>query len=292
MLFGKKKKKDKNNIKPVLPQPLYEGEPISKTIAIINDNVNLEFGAATTIGKREYQQDAIIIPTDSNLNEKNGKLIAILSDGMGGMDNGDVASNICTNGIFNDFYSENEITDYPEFLKSEIVKYDMQIYNLTNQQGEKLNSGATLLCCIVDQDKAYWASVGDSHIYVIRNNEIIQVNNDHNYMYQLEEKVRRGEITAQQAENDPYKETLISYMGMGGIHLLDLTEEPFMLKSNDIIVLCSDGLYRALSDEVIKEIISIFEGNIQNACDELIQTVIQRDRPYQDNTSVIVIKYL
>jgi protein phosphatase len=64
------------------------------------------------------------------------------------------------------------------------------------------------------------------------------------------------------------------------------------LEKGDFVVMCSDGLYRTLSDQIIKEIVRIYKGNIQNACEKLISAVIERDNPSQDNTSVIILKYL
>lgn len=288
--FFKKKSKKNNDISVCMSMtPITEYKEITITM---NNNPNVVIGCASAIGKRSYQQDAVKIPNQNNPVNKDNRVIAILSDGMGGMDSGDIASNLCTHCIFDDFYTNKNIDDYPEFLKNEIVKIDKEVSTLTDENGNHIQSGATLLCCIIDEDKAYWASVGDSHIYIIRNNKIVQVTKEHNYMLQLTEQVKKGIITQEQADSDPKKDALISYIGMGGIQLADITENPFELQSEDKIVLCSDGLYRTISDEVIKEIISIYDGNIQNACEELIKAVLEKDKPYQDNTSVIVIKYL
>lgn len=287
MLNFFKKKKKKEIIVDIPPMPLTA--PNREITITMNNNPNVIIGCAYAIGKRNYQQDAVKIPSQDTDDQR---VIAILSDGMGGMDSGDIASNMCTKYIFEDFYNEKDIESYPDFLKKEIVKLDKEVFALTDANGNHLQSGATLLCCIIDDTKAYWASVGDSHIYIIRDNKIIRVNKEHNYSLQLAEQVKKGLITQEQADKDPKKDALISYIGMGGIHLADITESPFELQSEDKIVLCSDGLYRTLSDEAIKEIINIYDGNIQNACEELIKSVIDKDKPCQDNTSVIVIKYL
>lgn len=269
--------------KPELTVP--EWKPLSQRTG--EEKLGVSIGSAIFQGKRSSQQDSI------RVSEVNGDkpIIALLSDGMGGMADGSRASTTCTKGIFNDFNNSLEIESYPRFLKSEIVKYDGIISDFCDENGKPIRSGATLIACIVDKDNLFWATVGDSHLYIIRDNKIIQVNNDHNFMIDLNKKVKQGLITKQQALEDPHKDSLISFLGMNGVRIMDINEEPFKLKRDDIVIMCSDGLYRTLNDEVIREITRFYKGNIQNVCEKLITAVIDRDNPTQDNTSVVIIKY-
>lgn len=264
-----------------------------KPIELRDDNLSntLSIGTAIYIGKRRSQQDAIKVSAINPQESTIAPVIALLSDGMGGMADGSRASAACTEGIFEDFCSENVIFDYPAFIEKEIVKYDAEIFNFKDANGNRLQSGATLLCCIVDKGKLYWGTVGDSHLYIIRNDNIYQVNRDHNYMYELMQKVKQGLISQEQAQSDPRRESLISFMGMGNVKMMDINKQPFALEKGDIVLMCSDGLYRTLSDEVIKEIVRIYKGNAQNACEKLISAVIERNNPSQDNTSVIILNY-
>lgn len=268
------------------PEPtIQEWKPLSQRTN--EENIGISIGSAIYQGKRSSQQDSIVV------SKVNGDkpIIALLSDGMGGMADGSRASTTCTKGIFNDFNNLLEIESYPRFLKSEIVKYDGIISDFCDENGKPIRSGATLIACIVDKDNLFWATVGDSHLYIIRDNKIIQVNNDHNFMIDLNKKVKQGLITKQQALEDPHKDSLISFLGMNGVRIMDINEEPFKLKRDDIVIMCSDGLYRTLNDEVIREITRFYKGNIQNVCEKLITAVIDRDNPTQDNTSVVIIKY-
>lgn len=268
------------------PEPtIQEWKPLSQRTN--EENIGISIGSAIYQGKRSSQQDSIVV------SKVNGDkpIIALLSDGMGGMADGSRASTTCTKGIFNDFNNSLEIESYPRFLKSEIVKYDGIISDFCDENGKPIRSGATLIACIVDKDNLFWATVGDSHLYIIRDNKIIQVNNDHNFMIDLNKKVKQGLITKQQALEDPHKDSLISFLGMNGVRIMDINEEPFKLKRDDIVIMCSDGLYRTLNDEVIREITRFYKGNIQNVCEKLITAVIDRDNPTQDNTSVVIIKY-
>ncbi len=262
-----------------------EWKPLSQRTN--EEKLGVSIGSAIYQGKRSSQQDSI------RVSEVNGDkpIIALLSDGMGGMADGNRASTTCTQGILQDFNNSLEIDSYPRFLKNEIIKYDGIISGFCDENGKPIRSGATLIACIVDKDNLFWATVGDSHLYIIRDNKIIQVNNDHNFMIDLNKKVKQGLITQQQALEDPHKDSLISFLGMNGVRIMDINEEPFKLQRDDIVIMCSDGLYRTLNDEVIREITRFYKGNIQNVCEKLITAVIDRDNPSQDNTSVVIIKY-
>ena len=121
---------------------------------------------------------------------------------------------------------------------------DQAVNNLKNEDGRPLNGGTTVVAVVIENNKMYFLSVGDSKIYILRDNEILAVNREHNYRLSLDEKLKKGQITKEQyiAEEDQ-AEALISYLGMGNVSLMDINNEPFILQENDIVLLCSDGLY-------------------------------------------------
>ena len=223
----------------------------------VTENISEYWVAYSThIGTRKYQQDAVKIP-DTN-KQKSRKNICVLSDA---------------------FFSE------------EIKKVDKLVAGLKDETGKTMESGATLVSIIIDENNLYWASVGDSRIYIIRGDEIAQVNAEHNYYMTLKNRVEAGEITEEEAQNDPSKEALISYIGIGGIELADINQAPFSLENGDLIVLCSDGLYRILNDEAIKLIVRSFSENIPLAAHMLVNTATENRQKNQDNTTAIVVKY-
>lgn len=248
-------------------------------------NQRVQFGSATIIGKREYQQDALatsFVPGEE-------KYIAVLCDGMGGMNGGEQASALCVDIMINAFNSGVDFV--PMFFQENIIEIDDAVASICDEYGNPIGAGSTLISVIIDKDDFYWASVGDSHIYVIRGDEMLRVNTEHNYMLELQRAVSRGEITQEEALSDPKKDALISYMGMGGVYLMDINQKPLKLYKNDIIVLCSDGLYRALSDDEILDTVKRYISSPQLTADVLVDMVQKKDRPHQDNTSVIVVKY-
>ncbi|MEE3429014.1 MAG: protein phosphatase 2C domain-containing protein [Ruminococcus sp.] len=246
---------------------------------------SVTIGSATIIGKREYQQDAL---ASSAIPERD-KYIAVLCDGMGGMNGGERASALCIEKMIEAFHTEEQ--EIPIFFQDNIVDIDIAVASICDEYGDPIGAGSTLVSVIIDRGDLYWASVGDSHIYVIRGDEMLRVNTEHNYMLELQRAVQRGEITQEQADADPKKEALISYMGMGCVSLMDINQKPLKLYENDIVLLCSDGLYRTISDNEILQTVKQYSNNPQLAADVLIDSVIARDKPHQDNTSVILVRY-
>ena len=259
-----------------------------KTMRLETPEYNLEVGLESNIGRREYQQDVSLVSYDNKGGDT--KAIAILCDGMGGMNNGEIASNICVNQIFDAYRGREYIEDYNKFLIEEAIKADEYVSSLTDNDGEPLNSGCTLIATIIENKQFYWVSVGDSRIYIIRDDEIAQVTTDHNYSLLLKEQVAKGELTKEEAEHHPKKEALISYIGMCGLKLIDHNVKPLQLKQDDFVLLCSDGLYRSLDEESIKYIIRNNYNNVEMAAKLLVDTAVKNGSLYQDNTSVILIK--
>ena len=148
------------------------------------------------------------------------------------------------------------------------------------------------MAAIIEQNALYWLSVGDSRIYILRGKEIMAVNRDHNYRMRLDQALKSGEITKEVYEQEESKaEALISFLGIGNVSLMDINLDPFLLQPKDVVLLCSDGLYRTLPEEKIHEICVSHFPDAQTAADDLTETAVLSSLTSQDNTSVVVIYY-
>lgn len=260
------------------------------TTIMLEDSIStISVGMSSVIGTRKEQQDTIKADDDYAIME-NGKFIAVLCDGMGGLSGGKQASEVCATHIQDSFHAEECEEDISQFFRRVIVEGDRKVSELRNESGEPLGAGSTMVCIVIKEDELHWSSVGDSHIYLIRGNQIRCITRDHNYSMLLEEKVKMGEITQQEAETHPKREALISYMGMGGVKYVDINATPFKLINEDYIVLCSDGLYRTVSEEDIKNIVQGI-GEAEDAAECLTEYAMRAHKMNQDNTSVVVIQY-
>lgn len=256
----------------------------------VSENCAIKAGLCSVIGKRESQQDAAHFSDLNNLNYSSGKWIAVLCDGMGGMSGGEKASALSVEMMMQEFMKLGD-TPVPAFYRNTLIAIDDAVYALKDEYGNLLGAGSTLVSVLIDKNRLYWASVGDSHIYIIRGAEMIRVNQEHNYFEELKVMVNRGYITMEEAMNDKNKEALTSYMGIGSLHQMDVIEKPFQLEKNDFIILCSDGLYRSASDNEIYQTVIANSHNMQLAAEKLVECALSKNKKYQDNTTVIAIRY-
>ena len=265
---------------------------LETTQKLAENKDKIQIGISSIIGTRKYQQDAVVACNKAFLHKnKFTKGIVVLCDGMGGMNGGEIASALTTKTIYEDYLKSNP-TDIPKFLKEEVRKTDTMVYELKDELNRPMGSGSTLLCIVVDNGKLFWVSVGDSRIYIIRNREMVQVTEDHNYYLLLKKKAESGQITFEEAANDPKAEALISFIGIGKESPIDNNEQPFPLQDGDIVLLCSDGLYKTLPDEEILSTILRYSDNVESAAKMLTHVVQSKQKRGQDNTTVAVLKFL
>lgn len=246
---------------------------------------SITIGSSSIIGTRKNQQDSYYIGY--------GELqsIAAVCDGMGGMEGGEIASQTAASGLAEDFAKEF-VTDIPAFLAAEAVKLDQMVYNLTNGEGQRMNGGTTMVAVVVQGNRLYYLSVGDSRIYILRGDEMVQVNRDHNFKLRLDMQLKNGQINEEEYVGKMNQgEALISYLGMGDVSLMDVNQEPFILNDGDVVLLCSDGLYKRLPEPDIREIIKRELPDVDKAACELTNTVMERTTKSQDNTTVILVQY-
>lgn len=248
-------------------------------------------GIYSDIGKRSFQQDAARV-SESYMYIAEQRIIAVLCDGMGGLTSGERASGYCVEKMYEIYGSVNAAKDIPRFYSMMIDTLDQQVSQMKTEDGKPLRTGTTLVSVIIDGGDLYWASVGDSRIYIISDTSAICLTRAHNYKMILDEQVRRGLITPQAAQSHPKREALISYIGMGSVKYSDISDKPFRLQCGDRILLCSDGLYRTLTDAEMARIIRDAGDDMESAARQLVQCALEKGRKNQDNTTAIVIKYL
>jgi len=246
----------------------------------------ISLGIKSVIGTRKTQQDTIF----GQFNDTSG--IAIVCDGMGGLQGGEKASETAVTMLAEDFFAEEEMEDVPAFFRKEAIKIDEAVSRLCDENGTLLEAGTTMVSVIIQEDKLFWLSIGDSKIYIIRDQEIITVNRLHNYRMTMDQMMQQGTMSEEEYQKkEKHAEALISFLGMGNVSLMDINPQGFELKDKDVILLSSDGLYRVLSDETIQGIVKKHMFNLQDAADALTEETTRRAVKSQDNTSVVLVQY-
>lgn len=250
----------------------------------------------TDQGRREYQQDAVYVtPSKKFAANRKTRVMAVVCDGMGGMADGGKASRTAIQMMINGFQNvQNQPQmNIPGFFQSAIVTIDKTIASFPKENGR--GSGTTMVAAIAEENKLYWASVGDSRIYIIRENnnqtEMRQITRDHNYWLRLQEMVAQGKMTQEEAMGKRQKEALISFLGIGNVSLMDISTEPIPMQYGDIVMLCSDGITKTLPDHQIKSIILDDKNPIEQKAVQLVEAAIHGNTHSQDNTSVAILQY-
>ena len=248
------------------------------------NNENVLHGYSSIIGSRKSQQDAVYV--DRNIKENYS--IAVICDGMGGLASGAEASRTAVNYIAGELHRINSVeTPEPE-MESIVERADKLISEMTDETGNHIKSGTTAAAVLIKENRLHWVSVGDSKIYILKNGALQCVTEQHNYRYLSEQK--RYDSTFRFDPN-VRQDALVSYIGAGNLPYIDLSPPNMILDDGDMIMLCSDGLYNALSEHQIKAVMMSDQNTIGEMADALIESVVMRKKKNQDNTTVVVLKY-
>ncbi|WNS77453.1 protein phosphatase 2C domain-containing protein [Bacillus sp. DTU_2020_1000418_1_SI_GHA_SEK_038] len=245
-------------------------------------------GNAQHIGSRTEQQDAFAFSDihDHPFINKFG-VLAVLADGMGGLIGGKEASNLAVQTFTNHYITSFEMDSIPEKLIFAVKEANEAVKAFAVENGVEGGMGTTLIATVIFKDQLYWLSVGDSRIYLHRNDTVKQLTTDHIYAKELDEKVAAGLISREEAKYDPQRESLTSFLGLDVIEELDVSVDPIPLEKGDSVILCSDGLYGSVSNEEMIDICRSF--STQEAAENFIEYVLKKQKPHQDNATVAIL---
>ncbi|MBO4401916.1 MAG: Stp1/IreP family PP2C-type Ser/Thr phosphatase [Selenomonadaceae bacterium] len=224
---------------------------------------------ATHVGKvRNNNEDALIYIEPETF---------VVADGMGGAAAGEIASRMLVETV-EDFLPSVPRPWHEDILQKSILKANAAILRTARSNENYRGMGTTATILHLYDGRAYYAHVGDSRLYRLRNNQLEQITEDHSY---VEELVRRGTLTPEEARVHPLKNLLTQAVGV--IEEISVDTASFSVADGDIYLLCTDGLTNMISDKTIAEILS----NSSSPVEELIDAAL--DNGGHDNISAIVI---
>lgn len=214
----------------------------------------------------------------------------VLADGMGGHNAGDIASRSAVNSFMKciddindlEFNESSNETKIQQTIDDAIKKTNESVFNKSRQQSNLQGMGTTLVLALFQQPNTiHIANVGDSRAYLLRNNTLELLTEDHSITASM---ARDGTITELEAENHPFRHHLTRSIGTS--EKVEAFTDFFQVKPNDKILLCSDGLWDVLSDE---EICDSLKMNCppEETCKNLINKA--KKRKSKDNISSIVL---
>lgn len=245
----------------------------------------IELAYCSGIGRRESQQDSAFLYADDMA------VYAVVCDGMGGLAGGAEASSTAIRSAeqsWNSYYAHPSETAV--WMADAVISADLAVFDLKDESGAHLKAGSTFLSAWIQNNQMYWASVGDSRIYLFHGSEAVQVTTDLNYSYVLSQQRLAGTISDADYEQELAQgEALTSFVGMGCVELIDRNLEPLATQEGDTILLCSDGLYRTIDTEWLQDILSIC-SSLDDVCNAIHQIIETHGTASQDNYTCILIR--
>jgi len=242
--------------------------------------LSVETCAAQHIGDRKEQQDRVaLFPHPS----RPGLLMAMLADGMGGHTGGAMAAEQVVFKARQTFETFAPADETPQDLLRTIIGESHVVIKLTIIP--RAQDPHTTACVLLFQaGRVDWAHCGDSRIYHFRNDKLISRSSDHSY---VNEMVKQGYLTPEQAEHHPQKNVLLGCLGSEREPTIDFGGTA-PLADGDIFLLCSDGLWAYFSDAELGGVLAAHPPRA--AAEILIQRSRDRANGHGDNCSVAIIK--
>ncbi|MFZ1596913.1 MAG: Stp1/IreP family PP2C-type Ser/Thr phosphatase [Anaerolineae bacterium] len=230
---------------------------------------------------RDHQEDAsgIFKPSDPALLARRGELF-IVADGMGGHNAGEVASQMALSELQRVYFSDAS-PDPQAALAQSLQAANQAIYQLSRADARQMGMGTTVAMAVVRNQEIFISNVGDSRVYLIRSGQISQVTRDHSW---VEEQVRAGVLTPEQAHSHPQRNIITRALGTG-----PSVEPEFYtgaMQLGDILVLCSDGLTGHVADAEI--LLLAGENPPRVAAQRLIE--LANERGGSDNITALVVR--
>jgi protein phosphatase len=243
--------------------------------------LNLSTGRSWTAGEKEdkdlltYQQGGY------------GSLLAV-SDGIGGTQAGEVASRMAVETVRDRMLRLQEHAVYgrvPVYQRLRLAIEDANV--LINREGvaniERKGLGATFTAVVTEGSRGYFAQVGDSRAYLIRQGRIVRITKDQSLVQSL---IDNGQITEEAAETHPYRNVILQALGMTGA--VNVKVNSLTLCQLDLLVLCTDGLSGKLHADEIARIVDA-AADLKSACQELI--ALANERGGEDNITVVIAQF-
>jgi protein phosphatase len=242
-------------------------------------------GNAQHIGARHSQQDSFgFADPDDQAFIAHGGFLAVVCDGMGGMEHGDAASRAAVKAFLDAYARKTPDESIPAALERAVRIANDQVVALAHNLGMSEGVGTTLVAAALLDTSMYFISVGDSGLFHASGGQMQAVNRPHIFANVLDAAVARGTMSREDAENHPERESLTSYIGTAKLTEIDRNVEPWPLRDGDTILLASDGMFKTLENE---EILACLQGNPQSWADTLVRRTLAKEREYQDNVTVL-----
>ncbi|KJU87139.1 serine/threonine protein phosphatase [Candidatus Magnetobacterium bavaricum] len=251
----------------------------------------LDFGNEQDKGKRKGQEDyfASFSPARGVVNSDSG-FLAVVADGMGGHTGGAKASVLAVNTFIEAYKRKTAQQAISDALADALASANQMLVDTNIKTGQDSDMGTTLAAVVIQENRLFWASVGDSRIFLYRGGRLMDVNETHSYGAELDVKHRLEQISTEDLEaNKKNRGMLTSYLGLKEIPRVDISHRPIELRCQEKVLMCTDGLVDALDRN---EIAALLQSNksAQEQCEVIVQHALKKNLQTQDNITIIILE--
>ena len=248
--------------------------------------LSLEISGDQIAGARDYQEDAFLTTyLDDESSDSKSSALIVVADGMGGHAAGNIASNLVVSTFNKTFTGKFGKQDPPAVLREALKNANQGLKESIEETPGLDGMGCTMVTAALTRGKIYWISVGDSHIYLLRDRELIKKNEDHSYGGYLD-RMRAQGIDVE-AEAGLSRNMLMSAMTGEEIAEVDCPNQGFQLLPGDRLIIASDGLDTLETETILKT--SAWSHTPKECVAGLLKAVDEAKRPRQDNTTIVVV---
>ncbi len=234
------------------------------------------------LGNRSNNQDRCL------LLERPWGTLLVVADGMGGHARGELAAQTAIDSLRRSFLScPGPICAPQAFLEQALNHAHLEVFDTGNAQQPPLRPRTTCVACLVSGAQAWWAHLGDSRLYLIRDARVLSRTRDHT---PVEEMVQNGLLTDRALRNHPLRNTVSRCLG-GEPGLPKITFGDATLRAGDTLLLCSDGLWAALDESRLCDLPQQPEA-LGARLNQLADEADLASYPHSDNISLAALRWL
>ncbi len=235
----------------------------------------MRWSQATDVGRtRQSNEDYLVACPDLGF--------FAVADGMGGHRAGEVASKLALQALKRFLRASlSGCVDIGVLLAQGVQEANRLVYQMSASHPGCQGMGTTLSSVVIRGRRLYLAHVGDSRVYLLSQGSIVQLTEDHSV---VQEMIRNGKITEEQAKQHPYRHVLTRALGVEPVVEVDTLR--LTLKQKDVVLLCTDGLSGLLDESELSRIV-YSNPNLDQAVRTLVESALARGGT--DNISVILV---
>jgi serine/threonine protein phosphatase PrpC len=244
--------------------------------------MSFETASLSLVGDRKENQDRVAVL------HANGTVLLIVVDGMGGHSHGANAAQLAVDTVQRCFANtRTPLIDPQGFLTMALSLAHDAVVELGVKLPLDQRPRATCAVCAVQDDSSFWAHVGDSRIYQLRDGAVVARTRDHSHIELL---LREGVIEENQMSSHPMRNLVECCLGGDSPLPETSVSGRHGLEAGDALVVCTDGLWSGLEETMLASVATDSQLELGEALQQLAETAVSSGAPHSDNTSVCALR--